>query len=77
LVNYTLATRAVQADISLMTILLILALGTVFVILCLGLFTLVKGGEISRQWSNRLMRYRVMAQAVALILVALMFLTKH
>ena len=60
MVNYTLATRAVQADISLMTILLILALGTVFVILCLGLFTLVKGGEISRQWSNRLMRYRAL-----------------
>jgi hypothetical protein len=46
-----------------------IAIFAVFVILCLGLFTLFKGGEISATWSNRLMRMRVLAQFVAIILI--------
>ena len=46
-----------------------LAIFVVFVILCLGLYTLMKGGEVSASWSNRLMRYRVMAQFVAIVLI--------
>ncbi len=45
------------------------AIFVVFVILCLGLYTLMKGGEVSATWSNRLMRYRVIAQFVAIILI--------
>ena len=46
-----------------------IAIFTVFVILCLGLFTLWKGGETAATWSNKLMRIRVLAQFVAIILI--------
>jgi hypothetical protein len=46
-----------------------IAIFAVFVILCLGLYTLFKGGEVSATWSNRLMRMRVLAQFVAIILI--------
>jgi hypothetical protein len=52
-----------------MNILIIVSLLVVFVILCLGLFTLFKGGDTARTWSNRLMRYRVLAQFVAIIVL--------
>jgi hypothetical protein len=45
------------------------AIGIVFVVLCLGLFTLMKGGETARSWSNKLMRIRVLAQFVAIIII--------
>ena len=46
-----------------------IAIAVVAVILCLGLFTLYKGGDTSRTWSNRLMRYRVLAQFIAIIII--------
>ena len=52
-----------------MNILMILSLAVVFIILCLGLFTLFKGGDTAKTWSNRLMRYRVAAQFVAIIIL--------
>jgi hypothetical protein len=45
------------------------AIGIVFVVLCLGLYTLMKGGETARSWSNKLMRIRVLAQFVAIIII--------
>lgn len=45
------------------------AVGIVFVVLCLGLYTLMKGGQTSATWSNKLMRIRVLAQFVAIIIV--------
>ncbi len=41
----------------------------VVVILMLGIGSFARGGEFSRKNSNRFMRYRVVAQAVAVILV--------
>jgi len=46
-----------------------IALAVVVLILAAGLSTLWVGGETQRRWSNRLMRYRVIAQAVALLIV--------
>lgn len=46
-----------------------LAVGIVFVVLCLGLYTLWKGGATSATWSNRLMRIRILAQFVAIIII--------
>ena len=51
------------------TILVAIAIGIVFVVLCLGLYTLIKGGEVSRTWSNKLMRIRVLAQFAAIVLI--------
>jgi hypothetical protein len=45
------------------------AVAVVFVVLCLGLYTLFKGGDTARTWSNKLMRIRVLAQAVAIVVI--------
>jgi tryptophan-rich sensory protein len=50
-------------------VLVIIALGVVLAILLGGLFVMSLGGQVSREWSNRLMRYRVLAQAVAILIV--------
>jgi len=55
-----------------------LAIGMVFVVLCMGLYTLWLGGEASRTWSNKLMRIRVLAQAVAiLIILAVLYFSQN
>ena len=59
-------------------ILVAIAVGIVFVVLCLGLYTLWKGGATSATWSNRLMRIRVLAQAVAIVIImAVLYLSQH
>jgi hypothetical protein len=53
-----------------------IALIVVAMILLAGLYTLWVGGDVSRTWSNRLMRYRVLAQFVAiLIIMTILFFT--
>lgn len=48
-----------------------IALFAVFATLCVGVYSLFRGGEFSRSYSNKLMRLRVVLQFVAvLILVA-------
>ena len=54
------------------------AVGLVFLVLCAGLYTLWKGGDTARTWSNKLMRIRVLAQFVAIIIImAVLFLSQH
>jgi hypothetical protein len=54
------------------------AIGVVFAVLIAGLYTLWKGGEVSATWSNRLMRVRVLAQFIAiLIIMAVLWLSGH
>ena len=45
------------------------AVAIVFVVLCLGLYTLWRGGDTARTWSNKLMRIRVLAQFIAIIII--------
>lgn len=45
------------------------AVAVVTVILLAGFYTLVVGGETSRNWSNRLMRLRVLAQFIAILII--------
>ena len=46
----------------------------VFAVLCFGIYTLFRGGDFARSWSNKAMRVRVVAQfVVILILVAAMW----
>jgi hypothetical protein len=45
------------------------AVAVVFVVLCLGLYTLWRGGDTARSWSNKLMRIRVLAQAIAIVII--------
>ncbi len=55
-----------------------IALFAVALILVAGLYTLFKGGDVSRSWSNRLMRMRVLAQFVAiLIIMTVLYFSRH
>jgi hypothetical protein len=56
-----------------MDILLMIALGVVLVILLAGLVTLFREGPEARNLSNRLMRYRVLAQFVAILIIMAIF----
>ena len=53
------------------TILIFVALGVVALVLLSGIVVMAIGGETSSRWSNVLMRYRIVAQVVALLIIAL------
>jgi hypothetical protein len=57
------------------TILLMLALAGVLVVLGLGVATMIRGGNSRR--SNKLMQARVVMQALALVLLAVLMLLGH
>ena len=57
-------------------VLMVVAMGVTLAVLFAGLFTMAKGGEFDRKHSNRLMRWRIMAQAAALVMFALAMLLK-
>ena len=52
-------------------LLVAVAIGIVAMVLLLGLYTLWKGGAVSASWSNKLMRIRVLAQAIAIVIILL------
>ncbi len=54
-------------------LLVAVALGIVALVLMAGLYTLWAGGDVSRTWSNRLMRIRVLAQFVAILIIIAVF----
>ena len=59
-------------------ILVALAVGVVVCVLLAGLYTLWVGGDVSATWSNRLMRVRVLAQFIAvLIIMAVLYFTQR
>lgn len=41
----------------------------VLIVLMLGIGVFTKGGEVNRKYGNRLMRYRIIAQAVAVLIL--------
>ena len=44
-------------------------LGSVAVVLLLGIYTLFKGGDTSKKYSNKLMQLRVLLQFIAIIVL--------
>jgi len=50
-------------------VLVVVALAAVALVLAAGLYTMWIGGEASLNWSNRLMRIRVLAQFIAIIII--------
>jgi hypothetical protein len=59
-------------------ILIILALLTVAGTLIAGIAVMAIGGKTDAKWSNVLMRYRVLAQAIAVaILLAVLYFNSH
>jgi len=54
------------------------AVGFVACVLFAGIYTLWAGGDTARSWSNRLMRIRVLAQFVAIIIImAVLWMTSR
>ena len=54
------------------------ALGAVLITLGVGIFSLFKGGDFGRSYSNKLMRLRIVLQFVAvLVLVAAFWWRSH
>jgi hypothetical protein len=52
-------------------VIVFIAIVVVAGILSAGLYTLWVGGDTAKSWSNRLMRWRVLAQFVAIIIIML------
>jgi hypothetical protein len=52
-------------------VLIFLALAAVALVLLGGIVVMAIGGQTSARWSNVLMRYRIVAQAAALLIIAL------
>ena len=50
-------------------IILLVALGLVAAILAWGVLTMARGGEYNVKNSNRIMRYRIIFQAIALLVI--------
>lgn len=58
---------------TLFDVLIPVALLAVTVTLVFGLYTLYRGGEFARSRSNRLMRLRVLTQAIAVVVLMAAF----
>jgi hypothetical protein len=50
-----------------------LSLASVFVVLCIGIYALFRGGEFGRSYSNKLMRLRVLVQFIAVLILVAFF----
>jgi len=61
---------------SMLKLLLGLALVAVVGVLATGIVGFIKGGEFNRKYGNRLMRFRVGCQAIAVILILLLVLVR-
>jgi len=46
-----------------------IVLVAVFLALLFGIYTMFRGGEFGRSWSNKAMRFRVIAQFVAILVL--------
>jgi len=57
-------------------LLMVLAMVAVLASLGMGLFAMARGGEFSRKYSNKMMRWRVILQGVALALFALAMVSR-
>ena len=60
-------------------ILILVALAAVAAILLAGIVVMAIGGETGARWSNVLMRYRILAQvaAILIVLAVVYFATAH
>ena len=59
-------------------LLVVVSVTVVALVLMAGLYTLWIGGETSRTWSNRLMRIRVLAQFIAIIIImSVLYFSSH
>lgn len=58
-------------------ILIYVALAAVAITLAFGIYSLYRGGEFGRSYSNKLMRLRVVLQFVAILILVAAFYWRH
>jgi hypothetical protein len=58
-------------------ILLAIAMLAVLVTLGFGFFTLLRGGEFGRKWSNKLMQLRIALSVTVIALLTAIVVTRH
>jgi hypothetical protein len=61
---------------TLFNVLIPICLAAVFVTLCIGLYSLFRGGDFGRSYSNKLMRLRVLLQFIAVLVLVAAFVWK-
>ena len=54
-----------------LVILMFVAMGLTLLVLFAGLISMVRGGEFNKKYGNRLMRLRVLFQAIAIMIFAI------
>ena len=59
---------------TLFNILIPISIAAVFITLCVGIYALFRGGDFGRSYSNKLMRLRVLLQAVAIVVLVAAFM---
>jgi hypothetical protein len=52
------------------------ALAAVLIVLGLGIFSLARGGAFAKKYGNRLMRARLITQALAIVLLVIAYLAR-
>ena len=52
--------------------LIFIFLFAVFIILTTGIISMLRGGDFNKKWGNKLMRARVILQAIAVLLIVLL-----
>ena len=57
-------------------ILIIIGLILVFIVLVIGLISMLTKGDFNKKYSNKLMRLRVITQGIIVLIFALVFLIK-
>ncbi len=57
-------------------ILMLIAMAAVAIVLIVGIVGMIKGGEFNKKYGNKLMRWRVILQGVALACMALAIMSK-
>ncbi|MFL2802497.1 MAG: twin transmembrane helix small protein [Paracoccaceae bacterium] len=63
---------------SILFIIVIITCLVVLIILMFGIGSFAKGGNFSKKYSNKLMRWRIIAQAIAvLLIIAFVYLKKR
>ena len=58
-------------------ILIIIGLILVFIVLVIGLISMLTKGDFNKKYSNKLMRLRVITQGIIILIFALVFLIKY
>ena len=58
-------------------ILIIIGLILLFIVLVIGLISMLAKGDFNKKYSNKLMRLRVITQGIIILIFALVFLIKY